>query len=240
MEEQRRIAAVLDKADSLRRKRQQAIRLADDFLRAVFLDMFGDPATNPKAWPMGTIRDFVTAANYGTSEKADETTGKYPILRMNNITYDGRLDLRSLKYVDLNETVADKYLARKGDLLFNRTNSKELVGKTAIYDREEVMAIAGYLVRVRMNDRGDPYYVSAYLNSVHGKATLRAMCKSIVGMANINAQEMQDIPIMLPPASLQQKYADIVKKTRLMESTFAAAEIEAGNLFAGLSQTFMS
>ena len=240
LEEQKRIAAILDKADSLRRKRQQAILLADDFLRAVFLDMFGDPATNPKSWPVGIIRDFVASASYGTSEKADKSTGQYPILRINNLTYEGRLDLRSLKYVDLGEKTAEKYLARPGDLLFNRTNSKELVGKTAIYDRKDVMAIAGYLVRVRFNDRGNPYFVSAYLNSVHGKATLRAMCKSIVGMANINAQEMQDIPIMVPPASLQGKYAEIVKKTRMMESAYSVADVEAGNLFASLSQKFVS
>ena len=240
LEEQKRIAVILDKADNLRRKRKQAIHLADDFLRALFLDMFGDPATNPKTWPVGIIRDLVASANYGTSEKADKSTGQYPILRMNNLTYEGRLDLRSLKYVDLDEKIAEKYLAHAGDLLFNRTNSKELVGKTAIYDRKDVMAIAGYLVRVRFNERGNPYFVSAYLNSVHGKATLRAMCKSIVGMANINAQEMQNIPIMVPPASLQEKYAGIVKKTRVMESAYSAADVEAGNLFASLSQKFMS
>lgn len=60
--EQKRIAAILDKADAIRRKRQQAIQLADDFLRAVFLDMFGDPVTNPKGFPVGTIRDLVDTA----------------------------------------------------------------------------------------------------------------------------------------------------------------------------------
>ena len=67
LDEQKRIAAILDKADAIRRKRQQAIQLADDFLRSVFLDMFGDPVTNPKGFPMGTIRDFVETANYGSS-----------------------------------------------------------------------------------------------------------------------------------------------------------------------------
>ena len=82
--EQKRIAAILDKADAIRRKRQQAIQLADDFLRAVFLDMFGDPVTNPKGFPIGTIRDLVATADYGSSAKASETYGEYPILRMGN------------------------------------------------------------------------------------------------------------------------------------------------------------
>jgi type I restriction enzyme, S subunit len=209
--DQVRVATILDKADSLRRKRQEAIRLADEFLRAVFIDMFGDPASNPRGFGKGTIRDLVASANYGTSEKASEHAGQYPILRMNNITYEGRWDFTALKYVDLESATAHKYLAQKGDLLFNRTNSKELVGKAAVYMRDESMAIAGYLVRVRMNAKGNPHYVAGYLNSAHGKQALVSRAKSIVGMANINAQEMQDIPLLLPPIELQNKYSRIVE-----------------------------
>lgn len=203
LDEQKRIAAILDKADAIRRKRQQAIQIADDFLRSVFLEMFGDPVTNPKGFELGTIRNFVKTANYGTSGKASETDGEYPILRMGNITYEGSWDFSNLKYIDLSEKEKSKYLAKKGDLLFNRTNSKELVGKTAVFEEEQPMAIAGYLVRVVANEKGNNYYISGYLNSLHGKKTLQNMCKSIVGMANINAQEMQDIPLLLPPKHLQ-------------------------------------
>jgi len=237
-DEQKRVATILDKADSLRRKRKEAIRLADDFLRAVFLDMFGEPDRNPKAFSLGTVRDLVASANYGTSEKANETSGRLPILRMNNITYAGGWDLSSIKYVDLDERTQDKYMAVKGDLLFNRTNSKELVGKTAVYDRDEPMAIAGYLVRVRMNEHGNPHYVSGYLNSAHGKKTLQGRAKSIVGMANINAQEMQDIPLLLPPVALQEKYALIVQATNERLKKFHTFSQEADALHAALSQRF--
>ncbi|WP_167571682.1 restriction endonuclease subunit S [Azotobacter chroococcum] len=211
--EQKRIAAILDKADAIRRKRQQAIQLADDFLRAAFVEMFGDPVTNQKGFPIGTIRDLVATADYGSSAKASETYGEYPILRMGNITYQGRVDLEDLKYIDIEEKEKSKYLVGKGDLLFNRTNSKELVGKSAVYDMNDPVAIAGYLIRVRPNDRGNSYYISGYLNSAHGKATLRAICKSIVGMANINAQEMQNISIMLPPIEQQKQYQELVVAT---------------------------
>lgn len=238
--DQQRIACILDKADNLRRKRREAIRLANEFLRALFIDMFGDPETNPKSFDKGTIRDLVSSANYGTSEKASEQTGKYPILRMNNITYEGGWDFSSMKYVDLDEASAHKYLTRKGDLLFNRTNSKELVGKTAVYMRDEPMAIAGYLVRVRMNGRGNAHYVSGYLNSAHGKRSLQARAKSIVGMANINAQEMQDIPLLLPPVELQNKFASIVEavQERLRKQHDFSREAEA--LHAALCEKFFS
>ncbi len=238
--EQKRIAAILDKADAIRRKRQQAIELADQFLRSVFLDMFGDPGTNPKGFERGTLRDLIASANYGTSKKAHETEGKYPILRMGNITYEGDWDLSNLKYIDLDDKEKPKYLVEKGDLLFNRTNSKELVGKTAVFESDKPMAIAGYLIRVRPNERGNTHYIAGYLNSKHGKQTLQSMCKSIVGMANINAQELQDIKILLPPVEFQQKYAQITKevKHRLTKQTKSSNQL--AELFSSLSQRAFS
>jgi len=234
--EQKRIAAILDKADSICRKRRQAIQLADEFLRSVFLDMFGDPATNPKNWPRCTIRDVVAEVKYGTSKKASNSVGNYPILRMNNITYEGNLDLTDLKYINFNKKEEHKYLAQKDDILFNRTNSRDLVGKTAVYDRVQSMAIAGYLIRVRTNIKSNPYYISAYLNSKHGKKTLKNMCKNIIGMANINAQELQDIEILLPPIDLQNKFAEITTKVRDKKKTLISAKKRANTLFKALCQ----
>ncbi|HDX2152389.1 TPA: restriction endonuclease subunit S, partial [Escherichia coli] len=184
LDEQKRIADILDKAAGVCQKREQAIKLADDFLRAKFLEMFGTPANNIHRFPKGTIRDLVDSVNYGTSAKASIDSGEYPILRMGNITYQGRWDFTDLKYLDLSVKEKDKYLVKEGDLLFNRTNSKELVGKTAVYEEDRPMAFAGYLIRVRPNSIGNNYYISGYLNSIHGKITLMNMCKSIVGMAN--------------------------------------------------------
>lgn len=238
--EQKRIAAILDKADAIRRKRQQVIQLADDFLRAVFEDMFGDPVNNPKGFPIGTIRDLVATADYGTSAKASEAYGEYPILRMGNITYQGGIDLENLKYIDLDGTDKSKYLAKKGDLLFNRTNSKELVGKTAVYDMDEPVAIAGYLIRVRPNERGNSYYIAGYLNSAHGKGTLKSVCKSIVGMANINAQEMQNISIMLPPAEMQRRYQELVVATKCNLIKINSSLKVMEDLFSSVSHKFLS
>jgi type I restriction enzyme S subunit len=237
--EQWRIAGILDKADGLRRKRQEAIRRVNEFLKVVFIDMFGDPSSNVKEFELGTIRDLVASATYGTSEKARDDVGEYSILRMNNITYEGNWDFSSLKYVDLDSAIAHKYLAQRGDLLFNRTNSRELVGKTAVYMQEEPMAIAGYLVRVRMNERGNPHYVSGYLNSTHGKQTLASKAKSIVGMANINAQEMQDISILIPPKDLQDKYARLVEEVGRRVSKQHMFAQQAKELQAALINQFL-
>ena len=234
--EQKRIAAILDKADDIRRKRRQALALADQFLRAVFLEMFGDPVTNPKGWPIGTIRDLLSDVKYGTSKKADPSQGAFPVLRMGNITYDGGWNLSDLKYIDLDEREQSRHLASRDDILFNRTNSKELVGKTAVYDLNKPMAFSGYLVRARVNEKADPYYIAAYLNSDHGKATLKGMCKNIIGMANINAQEMQDICIAHPPVDIQRDYRRVIEAARKGKGLRLDGVQEAEHLFGSLTQ----
>ena len=204
--EQRRIASILDQADALRVKRRAALAQLDEMARAIFVEMFGEPGANPKGWPQVRIADLLASATYGTSEKAG-AEGEYPILRMNNITYDGKLDLRDLKFIDLKPNEVERYTVRDGDILFNRTNSAELVGKTAVFRHERPMAFAGYLVRLRTNAETCPEYLAAFLNMPHGKAILRTMCKSIIGMANINAKEVQSILIPKPPRALQDVFA---------------------------------
>ena len=211
LDEQRRIAATLDKVSDLISKRRQQLDKLDELVKARFVEMFGDPATNPKGWDKGTIRDVVTEVKYGTSKPAVEG-GTYKYLRMGNITYDGHLDLTDLKYIDVPESELDKCTVKKGDVLFNRTNSKELVGKTCVYNLDETMVIAGYIIRVRVNNRVLPEYLSAVLNSSYGKKTLAEMCKAIVGQANINAQELQNIQIVIPPIELQYEFLKVIQK----------------------------
>ncbi|WP_246432798.1 restriction endonuclease subunit S [Rhodopseudomonas rhenobacensis] len=237
LNEQRRIAAILDKADALRRKRKHALDLLDNLIQSIFLEMFGSPESNPKGWKQGRISDLLEDTQYGTSEKAGEK-GDYPILRMGNLTADGRMNFESLKYIDLDDKDLEKYTVRRGDILFNRTNSADLVGKTAVFDRDERFAFAGYLVRARVKKGVSPYYVASYLNSRHGKATLRGMAKSIVGMANINAKEMQSIPILIPDAKIQRAYSDALasiealravskRHMRLLDSSFSSLQSRA-------------
>ncbi|EFL0511569.1 restriction endonuclease subunit S [Escherichia coli] len=237
-EEQKRIVDLLDKAEGIRQKREQAIKLAGDFLRAKFLEMFGTPANNIHRFPTGKIRDLVDSVNYGTSAKASIDSGEYPILRMGNITYQGGWDFTDLKHLDLSVKEKDKFLVKEGDLLFNRTNSKELVGKTAVYEENRPMAFAGYLIRVRPNPIGNNYYISGYLNSIHGKITLMNMCKSIVGMANINAQELQNIEILIPPKHLQDEYEIIYKKIKKGLSIYVKSAMQLQLLASNLSNEY--
>ncbi|MFK2905147.1 restriction endonuclease subunit S [Dyella ginsengisoli] len=232
--EQRRIAAILDKVDALRANRREAIAKLDQLLHSVFLDMFGDPATNPMGWPVGVIGDLLDSVKYGSSEKA-VLEGEVPILRMNNITYSGEMDLRDLKYISAS-SADEKYLVRPGDILFNRTNSKELVGKTAVYDGPTPMAYAGYLVRGRAKSGQSPYYISGFMNSLYGKTMLQGMCKSIVGMANINAQEFKAIAIALPPARVQKEYESKIRSIKAQRDQHRSQSVKLDALFSSLQQ----
>lgn len=205
LDAQRRIAAILDQADALRVKRRQVLAQLDVLSQSIFDDMFGDPSGWPSRWRMGCIEDMAESVQYGTSGKAGET-GTFPILRMGNITDDGRIDLSDLKYIDLHARDVTKYTVRRGDLLFNRTNSPEKVGKAAVVRTDVRLALAGYLVRVRVDPKHSPEFISAYLRSEHGKATRRGMAKVAINQANISAGAMKRISIALPPTDLQKKF----------------------------------
>ena len=236
MEEQKHIAAILDQADAIRGKRRKAIAKLDELLQSVFLDMFGDPVQNPKEWPVVKIGDLLESVNYGSSKKASQN-GKWPILRMNNITYSGEWDFSDLKYIDFDEKEESKYLVYAGEILFNRTNSKELVGKTAVFRESKPMAFAGYLVRGRVNgSRAVPEYISGYMNSHHGKKTLMHMCKNIVGMANINAKEFQNIKILHPLLSEQNRYQKIVHRVKEHKNLLHSDLLKFDTLFSSLQQ----
>ena len=202
---QQKIVDSLEKIDKIITIRKKQLEKMDLFVKSLFIELFGSQVDNPYNFEKGIIKDVVNEVKYGTSSPANDN-GIYPYLRMGNITYDGQLDLTNLKYITIDDKELDKYIVKKGDVLFNRTNSKELVGKTCVFNLDEPMIIAGYIIRVRTNNRVIPEYLSAVLNSKYGKQTLFDMCKSIVGQANINAQELQKIKLLIPPIEIQLKY----------------------------------
>ncbi|WP_293555909.1 restriction endonuclease subunit S [Phascolarctobacterium sp.] len=205
---QNEIVDVLSVVDNLIKGVEQQLADLDILVKSRFIEMFGTFPDNPKGWECCTIRDIVKEVRYGSSRPAVEG-GQYPYLRMNNITYEGTLDLSEIKYIDVPEKELEKCTVRKGDVLFNRTNSKELVGKTCLYDRDESMVLAGFIIRVRVNDKVVPEFLVAFLNMDFSKKMLFNKCKAAIGQANINAQELQNIEIYLPHLALQKEFVSL-------------------------------
>ena len=225
----------LDKVNTIIKLRQEELLALDNLIKARFVEMFGDPIQNPKGWEVVTIGDIVTEVRYGTSKPAVEG-GKYPYLRMNNLTADGHLDLNDLKYIDIPDDEIEKCVVRKGDVLFNRTNSIELVGKTAVFDLPEDMIIAGYIIRVRLTEKMLPEVLSQYMNLEALKGILRGMAKGAVNQANINAQELKSIKISVPPIELQNQFADFINQVDKLKSQMETSLKELEDNFNSLMQ----
>jgi type I restriction enzyme, S subunit len=212
--------------------------ITDDFLRSLFLDMFGDPARNPKDWPVLRMRDIVTLTQYGTAEKADADPCGVPVIRMNNITSDGCWNLKDIKYL---KTDAKQYLLKVGDLLFNRTNSQELVGKTAVWTDPGTFAYAGYLIRIRFDPQMvSPFYVAAYLNSSFGKRLLLSVAQPSINMSNISASAFLRLPIPVPGLHVQIKFARAVTQCETLIARLLAASRQGAELAPSLSSLAFS
>ena len=237
LERQAQIASVLDKVNALITLRKQQLAKLDELVKARFVEMFGTYPANEKGWQIGVIRDIVKDVRYGSSRPAVDG-GAYPYLRMNNITYDGRLDLSNVKRIDVPENELKNCTVQYGDVLFNRTNSKELVGKTCVYNRDEMMVLAGFVVRVRVNEKATPEFLSAFLNTDFSKRMLFEMCKAAIGQANINAQEMQNIAIYIPPIELQKRFSAFAEEMEKLRLTIRQALDKMETLKRALMQEY--
>ena len=201
LSDQRRIVEILDQADRLRRLRAEADAKTECILPALFIKMFGDPATNPMGWSIAPLGDAILETQYGTSQRANTDGQGVPVLRMNNISSAGEIDLADLKFVDLDPTELKRQLVQSGDILFNRTNSIELVGKTGLWEDSGLKAVAAsYLIRVRVDrDKLVPQYFWAMMQTAFMKSVLASRARRAVGMANINATELRRLPAVFPP-----------------------------------------
>ena len=160
----------------------------------------------PNRWKWVKIGDVCHNVEYGSAAKSKKV-GKVPVLRMGNIQ-NGRFDWSDLVFTD-DEKEIKKYLLKKNDVLFNRTNSAELVGKTAIYKGERPAIFAGYLIRInRIEELIDADYLTYYLNTQSAKQFGNTVRSFGVNQSNINGTKLKTYPIPLPQLKEQQKIVE--------------------------------
>ena len=204
VDEQVRVVNTLDEVRSLIKEANGQIAMLDTLVKSRFVEMFGG-----SGWPVATVGSLATDIRYGTSKKASDC-GQFVYLRMNNMTDGGGLDFGDVKHIDLSGAELEKCQVVDGDLLFNRTNSREKVGKTAVFHAKEPMVIAGYIIRVRLGDRIKPDFLAAYMNLPTTKAMLRSIARGAVHQANINSRELSAIEVPVPPICLQDSFLSFV------------------------------
>ncbi len=237
--EQKRIAAILDKADALREKRRQTIAKLDTLLQSVFLDMFGGGQWNTV--PFSTV---VQEFRYGTSNKSG-SQGK-PALRIPNIVRQ-TIDFEEIKLVPVEKAEFERLQLQDGDMLFVRTNGNpDYVGRCAVFDSVQVepsgfpvneFIYASYLIRARL-DRNlvNPCFVQQYLASRDGRKELRSRCQTSAGQYNINTAGLGSISVLLPPLSIQKQFADKVNTVKTLYAKHIISLQRFDNLFNSLQQ----
>jgi len=177
----------------------------------------------PQGWTWATVEQLSTHVQYGTSAKTGAYLGGVPVLRMGNII-DGRLSTASLKYLPASHGEFPELLLSPGDVLFNRTNSPELVGKTAVYRGTPYpCSFASYLIRVKLAGGYVPDLLAYYINSARGREWIKDVVVQQVGQANVNGTKLQALAVPLPPGPEQER---IVSETERRLSVIEQLEAE--------------
>jgi type I restriction enzyme S subunit len=184
-------------------------------------------------YPLVRLSSIASKIQYGDSTKSVEEDNGAPILRMNNL-HDGDWDLSELKYTELDAESRTTFQLAPGDLLFNRTNSKELVGKCAVFRETGDWFFAGYLIRVRVDDPEDyaPEFLARFLNSDVGRVQIDRVSRQIIGMANVNTSEIRRLLVPKPPRPIQDEMvAELSKHWMSRQSALEAVDslLAAGN-----------
>ncbi|MFH7527749.1 restriction endonuclease subunit S [Aeromonas sp. A5] len=237
LEEQKRIAAILDKADAIRQKRMQAIALADDFLRSVFLDMFGDPVTNPKGWDeviLKDIADIRSGVTKGKIVKEDDAI-TLPYMRVANVQ-DGYLDLSSIQEITVSQKDAKKSMLQIGDILLTEGGDPDKLGRGHVWNGEIENCIhQNHIFSVRVTDSNyvRPSFLSSVISSPRGKKYFLKVGKQTTGIATINKTVLSEFLPFIPPLEMQDKYLGIMKKIKELP---IYSECNYMKLFSSLSQ----
>jgi type I restriction enzyme S subunit len=232
LSEQQCIIDVMRKSDEVTAVKRSISDQIDHLVKTSYWEHFGEWYTTNGLRDSVRISEYMADSQYGVSEAMEES-GSHAILRMNSISTNGWLDLSDLKYANLSKRDAENTQLQDGDLLFNRTNSKDLVGKCGIWRGARVnFSFASYLVRLRLKKGMLPEYLWATLNSTYGKYRLLNAAKQAVSMANVSPTDLGRITVPLPPLKLQEKYAKLVRhietlRAEMLSKTARYDELQA-------------
>jgi len=230
--EQQRIATILQKADQIRRLRRYARQLSDGYLQSVFLEMFGDPVTNPKGWK--TLKaSQIFDIQLGKMRSEKEITGKYlkPYLRNVNVQW-GYLDLSDIKEMDFTPNEMEKYRLQQGDILVCEGGE---VGRTAIYNGE--LDECGYQnalhrLRAKNHEINSDYFIH-YMKVACAFGVVSKLTSQVT-IAHFTAEKFAELEVMLAPLKMQNEFSEICQKTYRLQKRQKEAERQAEQLFQSL------
>jgi len=236
LSEQRRIAAILDKADALRAKRREALAHLDRLEQAIFVEMFGDSISNPSGWPLRSLESLVAAGdsiNYGVVQPGDSVEVGVPMVRVGDLI-DGKVRHESLKKIDPVIESAYKRSRLKGDeILVSCVGS---VGVVALVTHaEKGFNIARAVARIRLSDCVGREFLATQLRS-EGIQRYFTQELRTVSQPTLNIKQLSETLVMLPPIEKQLDFSNRVRSLKSLISTNQAAASELEKLFMSLQK----
>jgi type I restriction enzyme S subunit len=238
--EQKRIAAILDKADAIRRRRQEAARLADTLITSVFYEMFGDPGPNPKRWPTVRLGEIQAAplCNGAFRKNSDYTGSSHAIVWVKEL-FDGYvIDTAPSRRFDPTEDEISRYSLELGDILFCRSSLKlEGTGYSNVFDGSDVPALFEcHLIRLRPDkSQVDPLCLNFMLRTPSMRRRMVEMARTVT-MSTLGQGDIERLELPLPPLDLQARFARRLRQTVKMLRANRAAQPDFDNLFNALVQ----
>lgn len=235
LDEQRRIAAILDKADAIRRKREQALTLADDFLRSVFLEMFGDPVNNPLNWPLATLGEICSKITDGTHDTPPRQSSGFMFLTGKNIR-PFRIDTQTLEFVseEVHREIFRRCNPEFGDVLF--TNIGAGTGNAVFNELTVEFSMKNVALLKPDSSRTNGRYLESLLNHDGFKDQLLGRFGQGGAQGFLGLKTIKSIEVPLPPVELQDRFYSAVEKTKILSSKVRNALNFDKDLFSALSQ----
>ena len=239
--EQKRIARILDAADALRAKRREALAQLDTLIQSTFLDMFGDPVTNPIEWEVRSLGDLaVKKPNNGVfrrnHEYSESLDSGLPVVWVVELFRGNRIDVSESRRLEATQTEIEKYGLLPGDLLFCRSSLKldGIAYNNVFLGEPEEALFECHLIRVSpKTDVVNPIFLNLQLRSVPMRALLKSKSKTAT-MTTIDQQALSSVEVVVPPGSLQSRFAAIGESVEHQKASQRAHLDELDTLFASL------
>ena len=239
LSEQKRIAEILDKADELRQKRQQSIEKLDELLQTTFIDMFGDPVTNPNKHKTDILANYVLKDfQNGLYKPASFYGSGTPILRIDGYRNGDIINESNFKRLELEPSEIEKYKLTKMDLVINRVNSPEYLGKIALFmdDREDTVFESNMMRFSIRQELLNVYYLIFLFKQRYISNQIATKRKDAVNQSSINQQDVKSLILNVPNTKLQNKWAELYQSCNMQKKILTSQLNQQENLFKSLQQ----
>ena len=239
LETQKKISAVLDKAQGLIAKRKEQIEALDEFINSVFLDMFGDPVKNPKGWSIKILSEIAQVSSGVTKGRKlnKDDIIKVPYMRVANVQ-DGFIDINNIQEIEVTHKELERYRLEIGDVLLTEGGDPDKLGRGAVWKFNISNCIhQNHIFKIRVDcSKLNPEYLSVLIGSTYGKRYFLRAAKQTTGIATINSTQLKRFPNIVPPIELQNRFAQIVQKTEQQKEILQKSLAELENNFNSLMQ----